>query len=600
MVEAVPWIEHKESTGPLFSNCSHRHYGRNELALIRQPESTPLAAAAKTDEKAPRFRRSTAVKRPLMPRSHIENFLGARKVRLKEKLPNNTAICRFLLERSLQDLGGKPILGPSAEGDDRIARTMASEVIAAINREGHADAQHWYSDSLRKAVRIAALIHPELTDDAAAVKAEKSGFRSSADARTVFFAALAITSQNMRIPDNLRAAREQYASFVRRGRFEPKGYGTKGASIRANLEKFNVLVDTFGGNIAQVDRFMNTGFTMAEITKAAAKVGIKVTGGEMVDEPVFGSILLGPKLGSFWNNLSGNFSTLTIDLWATRTWGRYTGTLIRDSASPEQITRLARSLQADRMIVRALQRAEDWIEPDEFADLDNDELLDYARKVQKLWEGIRTALLKQGADNPEISRRKAELDWPNAAESIVKTLGHPVDAPGTRGKRRWIRNVTNRAIEILRIHGVHLEMAELQALLWIPEKALYRTLSGRRTTKNVVSYDAAMAEVAAKEGVPDERIRAEIRAVEQDRARGRRNSAATAERDPFAVLGNGEGPGGNRSKALSPEERRAFVTGLARRAALRMKPRNTTPATPAPATEEDAAPELPAPSGLSM
>lgn len=477
---------------------------------------------------------------------------------------------------------------------------MASEVIAAINREGHADAQHWYSDSLRKAVSIAALIHPELTDDAAAVKAERSGFTSSADARTVFFAALAITSQNMRIPDNLRAAREQYACFVRHGRFEPKGYGTKGASIRANLEKFNILINTFDGSIAQVDRFMNTEFTMAEITKAAAKVGIKVTGGEMVDEPVFGSIVLGPKLGSFWNNLSGNFSTLTIDLWATRTWGRYTGTLIRDSASPKQVARLSKSLQEDQLIVRALQRAEDWIDPEELADLDNDELLDYGRKVHKLWEGIRTSLLKQGADNTEVSKRKAELDWPNAAESIVKTLGHPVDAPGTRGKRRWIRNVTNRAIEILRIHNVHLEIAELQALIWIPEKALYRTLSGRRTIKNLVSYDAAMADVAAKEGVPDERIRAEIRAVEQDRARGRRNSAAAAERDPFAVLGNGEGLGRDRRKALNPEERREFVAGLARRAALRMKPRDMTPNAASPVLEEDEFPESPAPAGPSF
>jgi hypothetical protein len=535
-----------------------------------------------------------------MPRSHIENFLGARKERLKEKLPNNTAICRFLLERSLEDLGGRPILGPSPEGDDRIARTMASEVIAAINREGHADAQHWYSDSLRKAVRIAALIHPELTDDAAAAKAEKSGFVTSADARTVFFAALAITSQNMRIPDNLRAAREQYTHFVRYGRFKPKGYGTKGASIRANLEKFNLMVDIFGGSIDQVDRFMNTSFTMAEITKAAAKVGIKVTGGEMVDEPVFGSILLGPKLGSFWNNLSGNFSTLTIDLWASRTWGRYTGTLMRDGASPEQVARLAGSLQSDRMIERALRRAEDWIDPAEFSELDNDELLDYARKIQRLWEGIRAALVSQGMSNADISKRKAELDWPLAAESIVKTLGHPVDAPGTRGKRRWIRNVTNRAIEILRIHGVNLEMAEVQALLWIPEKALYRTLSGRKTIKNLVSYDAAMADVAAKEGVPDERIRAEIRAVEQDRARGQRNPKTAAGRDPLAVLGDGEGPRRDRREALSPEDRRAFVNGLTLRSALRFKRKAKGDVPAAQPVEEDTFADLPAPSGPTM
>lgn len=580
-------------------NCNLGRYGR-WTRLFPKVESLIDSTATKP-EKA-RFRRSTAVKRPLMPRSHIENFLGPRKIRLKEKLPNNTAICRFLLERSLQDLGGKPILGPSPEGDDRIARTMASEVIAAVNREGHADAQHWYSDSLAKAVAIAALIHPELTSDTAAARAEKSGFASSADARTVFFAALAVTSQNMRIPDNLRAAREQYAHFVRHGRFDPKGYGTKGASIRANLEKFNLMVEVFGGSITQVDRFLKTSFTMAEISKAAAKVGLKVTGGEMVDEPVFGSILFGPKIGSFWRNLNGDgyLDTLTIDLWATRTWGRMTGTLMRDSVSIEQTDRLGTALLSDPMIERALRRTEDWIDPSEFADLDNNDMLDYARKIQRLWEGIRAALIAQGDGNAKISKRKAELDWPLAAEAIVKTLGHPVDAPGTRSKRRWIRNVTTRAIEILRIHGLDLEMAELQALLWIPEKELYRTLSGRKVTKNLVSYDAAMADVAVKEGVLDERIRAEIRSVEQDRARGRRNSEAAAERDPFAVLGHGERPRPDRREALSAEDRRAFVNGLARRAALRLKPPQQIAIVTDLPVEESAHVDLPAPAGPTM
>lgn len=534
-----------------------------------------MSRAAAETEKPARFRRSTAVKRRLMPRSHIDNFLGSNRKLPKEPLKNKTEICRFLLEKSLQDLGGKPILASSPEADDRLARTMASEVISAINREGHADAQHWYSDSLRKAVRIAGLVHPELVDDAAARAVPGACFSSAADARCVFFAALAITSQNMRIPDNLRAAREQYASFVATGRFEAKGYGTKGASIKANLEKFNLLVDILG-SIGAVDDFLKADFTMAEIAKAAAKVGLKVTGGEMVDEPVHGAVLFGPKIGSFWRNLNGAdgdvryLNTITIDLWMTRTWGRWTGSLMRDGASAEQIARFRGSLKADRSFASALKRAGDWIEPDAIEELENDELLDYARKVHKAWENMRSALVAQGDDNAVISRRKAELDWPNAAESLVKTLGHPVDQPGTRRRRRWIRNVTHRAIEILRKHGYDLAVAEVQALLWVPEKALYQTLAGRRVVKNLISYDTAMAEVAANEGIPDERIRAEIRAVEQDRARGRADPGRDPERDPLAVYGDGEGPRRPRVATLSPEGKRGFFADLKFGAAMRM------------------------------
>ena len=521
-----------------------------------------MATFAQTDEKTQPFRRSTAVKRPLMRRSHIENFLGPKKVRLKEKLPNNTAICRFLLDQSLADLGGVPITESTPEGDDRIARSMASEVIAAINRDGHANAQHWYSDSLRKAVKIAALIHPELSDDVKASSLRRAGFASSADARTVFFAALAITSQNMRIPDNLRAAREQYDFFVKHGAFNPKGYGTKGMSIKANLEKFNHLVKIFDGSIAQTNRFLNTEFTMAEVTRAAAKVGLKINGGEMVDEPVYGSIVFGPKIGNgFFQNLSGNLKSLTLDLWATRTWGRWTGTLMKDSVSEEQVGRFVSSLGADRLIAQALKREGNWIELDEVPDLDNDDILEYARKVQRLWEGMRKALVAQSADNTKISARKAELDWPNAAEAIVKTLGHPVDQPGTRSKRRWIRNVTNRAIEILAKNGYVLEVAEVQALLWIPEKALYQVLGGRKVKQNLVSYDDAMAAVAKKEGISDDLIRAEIRSVEQDRARGQRDPGPAGKRDPFAVFGDDQGAHVDRRRPLSSEDRQGFIDG---------------------------------------
>src|SRR5262249_32745388 len=147
----------------------------------------------------------------------------------------------------------------------------------------------------------------------------------------------------------------------------------------------------------------------------------------------------------------------------------------------------------------------------------------------KTWEGIRKAVLDQGADNEAVSRRKAELDWPNAAEAVIKTIGAPVDAPGSKSKRRWMRSVTNRALRILDLHGYKMDLCELQALLWIPEKQLWLTLSGKNSKLNLVTYDDAFAAIARKEGISDEAIEKAVHAVGTERS-GR-------ERDPGPDLG---------------------------------------------------------------
>ena len=43
------------------------------------------------------------------------------------------------------------------------------------------------------------------------------------------------------------------------------------------------------------------------------------------DQKVTGWMVFGPKIGSFINNLHGDYSTLTADLWFSRTWNRLLG-----------------------------------------------------------------------------------------------------------------------------------------------------------------------------------------------------------------------------------------------------------------------------------
>ena len=53
------------------------------------------------------------------------------------------------------------------------------------------------------------------------------------------------------------------------------------------------------------------------------------------DQMVTGFSVFGPKIGSFINNLHGDYSTLTADLWFTRTWNRILGNVFQHASLKE-------------------------------------------------------------------------------------------------------------------------------------------------------------------------------------------------------------------------------------------------------------------------
>jgi hypothetical protein len=255
---------------------------------------------------------------------------------------------------------------------------------------------------------------------------------------------------------------------------------------------------------------------MGEFRATAAKHGIRIGGQELSSEIVHGSMMFGAKVGNgFMQNLMGNHGPITIDLWFMRMWGRYTGTLVRDEISDESLPRLVRGL---RRSMRGRRMAEQMAaagipSPGEFWDMDNDELLAACRDVRRLWERTRKALVRKGMGNAQASEVKARLGWPGAAESIIKSLGMPVDMPRNASMRRWIRSVVARSLEILKDSGYEMSAADLQATLWYPEKELYDRLAGRPVGQLNVSYDEAMAAIARQEGVAHEHVEHALRSA---------------------------------------------------------------------------------------
>lgn len=453
-------------------------------------------------------------------------------------LEDNFEVARFLNDSALSDLGGLPLTGPSDDGDDLLSDMLAEEVMYVLGRDDAPSSLTWYTDALDRMICVAALLHPEINDDLKASQHPSGRFKSSDEARIVLFTAMALTSQNNAVFDNMRYALEQYRHFIENGVFLPKIYGANGSAVFSNLERFNFVLSRTNGDLKRFSRLMTMELSMRDLTKFAARFDIKLGGKELADETVYGSMIFGPKVGNgFLQNLLGNHKPITIDLWFMRTWGRYTGTLVRDQLEDGVQKKLADSLRRSQRSERMCSLMKDFgvlRKPADVLEMDAADLLAYARKMKLFWEKIRrhyTAgklngqmqgrqpklAAKNQQDNLAASDLKARLEWPGAAESILRGMGHPVDSPRNASQRAWIRSVCEKALIKLRRHGYDMTAANLQATLWYPEKELYGRLTGRQIQRFTTSYDDAIIEIAKKENIDEREIEAALRAMGTNR-----------------------------------------------------------------------------------
>lgn len=463
----------------------------------------------------PRRKRKVSLRRAPMKHVFIGQWLGDGKAKLKRR--TNTEVSSFLMEQALRDLGGRPLTGPDPVTDERLSRQFAYETLHAMQHGDLSRGVNWYKDAIARTIELAGLIYPELVDDEAARTLGHACIRTAQEAKTVLCCALAITSQNNTVHENCAYAIEQYDAFRRNGSFFPKTYGAKGASVASNLVRFNELLEVHEGDLSSLRDFLEAPYSMSELRSAAAKFGINITVRELADEQVFGSIVFGPKIGNaFLSNLLGNLTPLTIDLWLSRTWGRLTGRLVKGTVTTEQKDRLRDTLAAEGFL-KEMAEAGLHADPSTVHELADEDLVDLCGDLTNMWERFRKSLVSKGYDdNKQLSEFKANLGWPGAAQSISKSLGASVDAPATASERRWIRQVMGRAVEILAGNGVIIEPATMQAVLWYAEKAAWDHLSGRKVGTFNVSFDEAMARLAARAGIDHDAIARILSGSEHD------------------------------------------------------------------------------------
>lgn len=529
-------------------------------------------------EQAPSRVKGDAAKRV---KTSAINLLYSKQGDVAEGVTSIPGVAKLLKDMAEEQWGGKITSATiTPEQEAAIVDNAADEVFAALEAEGE-NAGDWYTESVKRAVKVMGVIFPEIVDDEAAMKT--GFFGSSDDAALGMMMAMAVTSQNLKVSDNTKYAVEQFRHLLKTGKFNhKKSYGGKAESISGNLALANKIVDQLGWSGA--NDFLAKEFTVAELIAECKRIGLDTSISGKVDDVVNGALILGPKIGQgFLQNLLGRFDPVTIDLWMRRTWGRWTGDVMAESFSGEQVARLIDAMnesgdrlpavlsgikpitgqrastgskfrtlsESDLNKVRADESAvfefakskvsqwdklfksmsfpvrktvyDSWRKGDITADqmiveiqADIASAKKYIKdnKVKAEWDAAgkkwnsdsaAKQIMKGRADTVLLTKEQKKgikPEWAFASKVIKDLLG-PIDIPSNMD-REVITRVVNKIRKRVEASGFRTTNADIQAILWYPEKDLWNNLANKKADKLKSAYDIEFLKIADELGLGDE------------------------------------------------------------------------------------------------
>ena len=427
----------------------------------------------------------------------------------------------------------------TVEVEKYLVKTLLADAQYALQENPNAIG--WYNEKVTKAKRLLAKIHPELTTDNA------SNF--------AFTWALASTSNGIDVNTNFDLAEDVYSYWKQNGKFPtPYGQGKASRAMTKSFKLINELIEKNG--VEDVEKFMSTTHTVKEVET--------YTGVEIKDfgktEIVYGAAVIGPKIGNgFFANLYGNYEQLTLDRWAMRTWGRMTGTLVTD------YTKQAKNKRNQlKQYIKALTKKQ----KKEFETILGRKLtLGDLDAVAKRIETRTTipanrdlmaeiSLIQPDNNIDEVITNikgkpiKGELrvsigdEIRKAGNSLAGYLDGQKEQPKGPPERRFIEKVFGQVLPVLQQQNPDLTMADLQALMWYPEKKLYDTA---KLKEDVVEtgyednaapdYANAAASLVARMGISEADIQSTLQEVDNELSVQSEEQSGDTQRD---VGGSGQ------------------------------------------------------------
>ncbi|HUU94262.1 MAG TPA: DNA cytosine methyltransferase, partial [Phycisphaerae bacterium] len=468
--------------------------------LGKQTDTTELFQTEQADAKTLATAALDSISIPDAERGHLlVDLLEAPAVTDKVKVED--------VARLLESRGGLLDGNDFTPGNvERLSSYMAVEILHALARSGNAI--EWYRRTIQAMQRTLARIYPEIATDP--------------NMRAALNMALAITSGGIDVGRNLIIGTSLYETFRETGKFPIFGEGKQSDSMQESFRQVNDLIDKLGG-IGEVAALFAEYKTVRELKET---YGIADNKGELIDEVVPMSLILGPKIGRFYQNLQGNFKELTVDLWFSRMWGRYVGQMTKRPDAKIMEKRYNRFLsKLTRGRLEALFPGND-IDPSHMVH-QNEALFALAQDILAI-DKARKHDRSNKRLNPLLLAAKS------LAESYA-VVAAPGDYEGiSEGQtRKYQRAVVERTIERLAEYDIEMTPASVQATVWYPEKELFAHLGARDGKAAPTDYATA-----AEDFVAQREAAASADVVQPDaRGRGERRGASSGSE------GNAEGVG---------------------------------------------------------
>ena len=489
---------------------------------------------------------------------------------------------------------------------DKMAELIALEAQMAILR--NPGAIGWYGETLTMAKRVAAIMYPEISKVNPYTGEPSNSYVAMNE--HIWDLATAITSNGQAVLDNFTHAAEQYEYWKVHGRFKLIGYGKQSTGIISGLKFYNAMRDV-GYSDEQVQEFLNLKMPVSELKQhpVVKALGIKIGSSEKASTEVYGSYVLGPKIGQgFYQNLRGNFTPLTMDIWFNRLFNRISGkpfAVVTDKTRLANFNRISALIDNPMMgdyekgLLEAAKAVAsiDVVTPENVGDL----AIAYDKLFQRDFANTKIKEMKRlvalGYD-PKADETKA---LGNAARPVKTELIQAMStasknfkdseqaAPRGGGERAFMREVIDRAqTKVLQATGLEVNTADFQALLWYAEKQLFKAMNIREGRGGDNDYVDGVIHFLRSRDISDEEIKRVLPADQRDRL----VSGTDSGRANAGVLSGAEAPdsgqadSGNQLLSAKPNGQRE--TAVARNGGVggRAKPKRGVEAVAAAKVED--------------
>jgi hypothetical protein len=386
----------------------------------------------------------------------------------------------------------------------------------------------FYSTDIAECMDTMSSMYPELRDES---EAKRLG-TTPEDASFVFTMITAITSNGTDPALNLESADRIYRLYREHGSVRTNDDlmgGPRAAKIRESLGRFQDMIDEFGESrvrslMSGVTHASSINTAMKKLARRSKEIGGSwgdrgVGDSELPDEVVPVAAVFGPKIGSFFANLSGRHQFLTMDRWLMRSVGRVTGELLSRS-SPESANKQAnlalKTLRAIKGkeglfgvdkpplslkrqdVIRSLElQARSGIVEESGA------AYEWAKAAERAYNKVPRGVDKDGkpkgsyGDHPDPQVRAAHKAGNAMAKSLVHEQQDPRSARARRVLREVFREVARRVEADSPDSREGVQVSEIQAVLWQYEQNLWKKLGAKTKIEGDSLYSAAAKSLKA-------------------------------------------------------------------------------------------------------